>query len=93
MAIVYSFLGVMGFTSCDLVGNINYIKPEYILDEKTLIRDASSAELALRGVYEQWRDKGLSLILPNMYFLSGSLTGSGTDAGVLYFFVPYRELC
>ncbi len=80
--IVYSFLGVMGFTSCDLVGNINDIKPEYILDEKTLIRDASSAELALRGVYEQWRDKGLSLILPNMYFLSGSLTGSGTDASV-----------
>mgnify|MGYP007056496630 CR=1 FL=1 len=38
--IVYSFLGVMGFTSCDLVGNINDIKPEYILDEKTLIRDA-----------------------------------------------------
>lgn len=77
--IIYSLLGVLGLASCDLTGNINDIKPEYVLDESTLIRDGKSAELALRGVYQQWRDKGLTLILPNMCFLSGSITGGGIE--------------
>ena len=77
--IIFSLLGVLGFTSCDLTGSIDNIKPEYVLEEWALIRDEKSAELALRGVYQQWRDKGLTLILPNMCYLSGSITGGGIE--------------
>lgn len=79
--VVYSFLIVMGFVSCDLVGDIDNIKPENVVEESVLIRDANSAELALRGVYELWRDKGVSMISPAMGYLSGALSGSGLDAG------------
>lgn len=72
-------MGILGFASCDLTGDIDNIKPEYVLEEDLLIRDEKSAELALRGVYEQWRNKGLTLILPNMCYLSGSVTGGGTE--------------
>lgn len=78
---VYSLLGVVGLASCDLVGNINDIKPEYQLEENMLIRDEKSANLALRGVYELWRDKGVTLISPVMGMLSGALEGNGTNAG------------
>lgn len=79
--IIYSFLMVMGLASCDLVGDINDIKPENSVDESTLIRDENSANLALRGVYELWRATGVTLISPAMGYLSGSLLGSGIDAG------------
>lgn len=80
----YSLLGVVGLASCDLTGNINDIKPQNQLDESTLIRDANSANLALRGVYEMWRAGGLSMITPNMGLLSDALTAGGTisDASV-----------
>lgn len=79
---VYSFLMIIGLASCDLVGNIDDIKPENTADENTLIRDENSANLALRGVYELWRATGISLISPGMGYMSGSLLGSGIDAGV-----------
>lgn len=79
--IVYSLLGVVGLASCDLVGNINDIKPEYQLEESMLIRDENSANLALRGVYELWRATGVTLISPAMGMLSGALEGNGIDAG------------
>ena len=44
--LLYSFIGVLGLTSCDLTGDIDNIKPYYQLDESSLIRDAKSADLA-----------------------------------------------
>lgn len=79
--IAFSFLMVMGLAACDLIGDIDDIKPENVIEESVLIRDESSANLALRGIYELWRDKGVSMISPNMGFLSGALSGSGTDGG------------
>ena len=78
---VYSLIGIVGLASCDLVGNIDDIKPEYQLEENMLIRDENSAKLALRGVYELWRDKGVTLVSPAMGMLSGALEGNGIDAG------------
>ncbi|MCB6972878.1 MULTISPECIES: RagB/SusD family nutrient uptake outer membrane protein [Butyricimonas] len=81
--LLYSFIGFLGLASCDLTGDIDNIKPYYQLDESSLIRDAKSADLALRGVYELWRSSDISMITPNMGLLAGSLTASSlTDRAV-----------
>ena len=81
--LLYSFIGVLGLASCDLTGNIDDIKPHYQLDESNLIRDKKSADLALRGVYELWRNSDISMITSNMGLLAGSLTSTNLiDANV-----------
>ncbi len=81
--LLYSFIGVLGLASCDLTGDIDNIKPHYQLDESNLIRDEKSADLALRGVYELWRNSDISMITPNMGLLVGSLVSNNlSDANV-----------
>lgn len=74
--LLYSFIGVLGLASCDLTGDIDNITPYYQLDENNLIRDAKSADLALRGVYEMWRNSDISMITPNMGLMAGSLVSN-----------------
>lgn len=74
--LIYSFIGVLGLTSCDLTGSIDNVKPYYQLDESSLIRDKKSAELALRGVYELWRSSDISMVTPYMGVLSGALVAT-----------------
>lgn len=74
--LLYSFIGMMGLVSCDLTGDIDNLKPYYQLDESNLIRDKKSADLALRGVYELWRNSDISMITPHMGVMAGSLTAT-----------------
>ena len=43
--------------SCSLLGPIDDIHPENVLDDETVITDARSAEIAVNGIYEGWRAK------------------------------------
>lgn len=59
MKIKYILVAVMasvGFSSCELLGPIDEINPDYVLTDKTLITGASSAEAALAGIYSNWAD-------------------------------------
>ena len=43
------FLSVL-IWSCDLMGDVDKVKPYYKLEDQTAIRNAQSAEQVLRGV-------------------------------------------
>lgn len=53
---VLSMLIVMvAVQSCNLLGSIDDIQPEYVLTDKDVIIDASTAQMALNGVYSSIR--------------------------------------
>lgn len=52
------FLSVL-IWACDLMGDVDKVKPYYKLEDQTAIRNAQSAEQVLRGVYTQWRAMSL----------------------------------
>ncbi|MCU4174197.1 RagB/SusD family nutrient uptake outer membrane protein [Carboxylicivirga sp. N1Y90] len=41
--------------SCDMMGDLDQMKPENVLTDETLITDEMSAETAINGVYATWR--------------------------------------
>ncbi len=49
-------------TSCDLIGSIDDIKPDYVITDDNYITDAASAQTALNGVYASWRSTGVSYL-------------------------------
>ena len=53
--IISLLLIALTFASCDLVGDIDSIEPQYQLEEKDVVTNAESAELLMRGVYKAWR--------------------------------------
>ncbi len=67
--------------SCQLAGSIDDIKPHYKLESETVIRDAESAENALRGIYEGWRLRGVSTPRMHISLLAGGLIRTGNISG------------
>lgn len=63
-----------GLSSCSLMGPIDDIHPEYVLDDENVITDASSAAQAVGGIYEGWRDK--STIYNALFVRTGALSNS-----------------
>ena len=76
------FLSVL-IWACDLMGDVDKVKPYYKLEDQTAIRNAQSAEQVLRGVYTQWRAMSLCNFRSHIGLLAGSLalSGSGGLAG------------
>lgn len=76
------FLSVL-IWACDLMGDVDKVKPYYKLEDQTAIRNAQSAEQVLRGVYTQWRAWDLCNFRSHIGLLAGSLalSGSGGLAG------------
>lgn len=64
--------------SCELIGSIDDIKPDYKLTDETVIVDGPSAEAGINGVYLSWN----SMNIGYMRYLLNSLTGSQFQAGV-----------
>lgn len=62
----------VSFASCDLVGNIDDIKPFNKLTDENIVSDAASAEALLREVYRNWRTSNLD-VRPAMSCMSGAL--------------------
>lgn len=76
---IFCFSAVL--SSCQLAGSIDDIKPHYKLETDNVIRDAESADNALRGIYESWRQWGVSTPRPLMSILTGGLIRTGGIAG------------
>lgn len=62
----------VSFASCDLVGNIDNIKPFNKLTDENIVSDAASAEALVREVYRNWRTSNLD-VRPAMSCMSGAL--------------------
>ena len=63
----YQFLALLSvsaltFTSCDLIGSIDDMEPDYVITDLNYITDATSAQTALNGVYASWRSTGVSYL-------------------------------
>lgn len=63
----YQFLALLSvsaltFTSCDLIGSIDDMKPDHVVTDLNYITDAASAQTALNGVYASWRSTGVSYL-------------------------------
>lgn len=71
------FLSVL-IWACDLMGDVDKVKPYYKLEDQTAIRNAQSAEQVLRGVYTQWRAWDLCNFRSHIGLLAGSLALSGS---------------
>ena len=81
--ILYILLLSITLGSCDLMGDVDKVKPYYKLEDETAIRDANSAEQVLKGIYTQWRQWDFCSFRANMSILSGamSVTASGGILG------------
>lgn len=53
--VLYILLASAAIQSCSLIGSIDDIKPEHVVGDKTVIIDASTAQMALNGVYKSVR--------------------------------------
>jgi len=63
----YQFLALLSvsaltFASCDLIGSIDDMEPDYVVTDLNYITDATSAQTALNGVYASWRSTGVSYL-------------------------------
>ena len=58
-------------SSCDLLGRIDDIKPDYVLTDETVISDAKTAEATLNGVYSSLRNIRIGWFRSNLNFLTG----------------------
>lgn len=58
-------------SSCDLLGKIDDIKPDYVLTDETVISDLKTAEATLNGVYSSFRNIRIGWFRNNLNFLTG----------------------
>lgn len=72
-------MSVLLFTACDLVGSIDDIEQKYVLTDENVISDATSAEVALNGVYSSWRNIRIAWF---RHYLD-ALTGTETEANIV----------
>ena len=80
---IFSLLiGIVAFSACDLMNNIDEIQPQYQLDEENYITTPKSAEQALNGVYQGWRAWGISPFRVHVSVLSGGLTANLGVSGI-----------
>lgn len=59
MKLIYKTLSLLLVSvviqSCELLGSIDEIKPEHVVDDETVITDAATAQIALNGIYASLR--------------------------------------
>lgn len=72
-------------TSCDLMGDIDNIRPEYQLEEDNYVTNAKSAEQALRGVYQDWRAWRICESRLHISVMAGSIKSTGGVDGITGF--------
>lgn len=80
--IVGIFIGTVLLSACDLMNNIDEIKPQNRLDEENYVTTPKGAEQALNGIYQGWRSNNISPFRLNLSVLAGSLSASSGVEGI-----------
>ncbi len=79
---VLSLLFVAGtIQSCDLLGSIDEIKPEHVVDDETAIIDAGTAQIALNGVYGSLRSFDVCIFRTCMCVWAGTFNNANVSGG------------
>lgn len=61
---------LLALASCDQLGPVDDIKPEYVLEESNLFVDANSVEALSNGMYQPWRGTGVTKMRNCMFLLT-----------------------
>lgn len=78
--LLYTLFLALALSSCDLMGDVDKVKPYYQLEDQNTIRDAGSAEQVLRGIYTLWRSWDICSFRGNMSLAAGSMSYSGSGS-------------
>lgn len=65
--------------SCNLLGPVSDIEPNYVLTDENVISNAQSAEYLLNGIYTTYRSREFSAGRTAMLLMSGTLKDSDVD--------------
>lgn len=69
---IFLLISLLSLTlaSCEQLGSVTDIDPEYVLTDENAFTNASSTEAVLRGVYQQWRHDGITQMRNAMFQLT-----------------------
>lgn len=88
MKLIYKVLSILfvsvAVQSCNLLGSIDDIKPEHVVDDETVIVDASTAQMALNGIYSSMRTYNLCIFRTHLSLWAGTY-GSSNVSGASEF--------
>lgn len=75
------FTAILGLSaaSCNLLGPVSDIEPDYVLTDENVITNAQSAEYLLNGIYTTYRTREFSASRTAMLLMSGTLKDSDVD--------------
>lgn len=82
MKLIYKALSLLfvsvAVQSCNLMGSIDDIKPQHVVDDETVIVDASTAQMALNGVYSSVRSYDVCIFRACMSVWAGTYGTTNT---------------
>ena len=73
--LLYS-IPLLVFASCDQLGSVSDIEPEYVLTDNTVFVDANSVEALANGMYLPWRGDGVTQMRNCMFLLTRTSNNS-----------------
>ena len=73
--LLYS-ISLLVFASCDQLGSVSDIEPEYVLTDNTVFVDANSVEALANGMYLPWRSDGVTQMRNCMFLLTRTSNNS-----------------
>lgn len=73
--LLYS-IPLLALTSCDQLGSVSDIDPEYVLTDKNVFVDANSVEALANGMYQPWRGDGVTQMRNCMFLLTRTSNNS-----------------
>lgn len=80
------FTAILGLSaaSCNLLGPVSDIEPNYVLTDGNVISNAQSAEYLLNGIYTTYRSREFSASRTAMLLMSGTLKDSDVDGSASF---------
>lgn len=80
------FTAILGLSaaSCNLLGPVSDIEPDYVLTDENVITNAQSAEYLLNGIYTTYRTREFSASRTAMLLMSGTLKDSDVDGSASF---------
>lgn len=83
MKLIYKLFSLLfvsvAVQSCDLMGSIDDIKPQHVVDDEAVIVDASTAQMALSGVYSSVRSYDVCIFRSCMSVWAGTYGKTNTN--------------
>ena len=83
--ILLTLLVSLTLSSCNLLGPVDDIQPDFVLTDDDVITDSNSAEYLLNGIYSRYRERSLASMRNGMFILTGTLNNTTVAEGATNF--------